>query len=175
MKQKVESTIHATKKVTLPVVLTNLAMTLPAHAEAGKLFDFDLTLPIMAAEFMALMFILDKTMFGPVGKQLDDRDELIKSQLAAVGGNTDEVDKLIAEKDKIIGDARAQVGKDVAALKAEMDAKIQAESDREKAEVDRQIVAAMQAIDAEKADSKVQVEKQGQAIADQIVAKVVEI
>ena len=50
------------------------------------------------------MFILDKTMFGPVGKALDDRDELIRSQLAAVGGNTEEVDKLIAEKDQIIGD-----------------------------------------------------------------------
>merc|ERR1712072_1225445 len=148
LKQKFESA-----KVVAPVVLTNLVMTMPAHAEAGKLFDFNLTLPIIAAEFLALMFILDKTMFGPVGKALDDRDELIRSQLSAVGGNTEEVDKLIAEKDQIIGDARATVGRDVAALKTEMDAKIAAEAERAKA----------------------QVETQGQAIADQIVAKVVEV
>merc|ERR1711943_128424 len=143
LKQKFESA-----KVVAPVVLT-----MPAHAEAGKLFDFNLTLPIIAAEFLALMFILDKTMFGPVGKALDDRDELIRSQLSAVGGNTEEVDKLIAEKDQIIGDARAAVGRDVAALKTEMDA--------------------MKTIDAERENSKAQVETQGQAIADQIVAKVV--
>ena len=138
LKQKFESA-----KVVAPVVLTNLVMTMPAHAEAGKLFDFNLTLPIIAAEFLTLMFILDKTMFGPVGKALDDRDELIRSQLAAVGGNTEEVDKLIAEKDQIIGDARAAVGRDVAALKTEMDAKIAAEAARAKADVDRQIADAM--------------------------------
>lgn len=170
LKHKIESL-----KIVAPVVLTNLAMTLPAHAEAGKLFDFNLTLPIIAAEFLTLMFVLDKTMFGPVGKALDDRDELIRSQLAAVGGNTEEVDKLIAEKDKIIGDARAQVGRDVAALKTEMDAKIAAEAARAKAEVDSQIAAAMKTIDAERQSAKAQVEKQGQAIADQIIAKVVEV
>ena len=148
---------------------------MPAHAEAGKLFDFNLTLPIIAAEFLALMFILDKTMFGPVGKALDDRDELIRSQLSAVGGNTEEVDKLIAEKDQIIGDARAAVGRDVAALKTEMDAKIAAEAERAKADVDRQIADAMKTIDAERENSKAQVETQRQAIADQIVAKVVEV
>ncbi|CAL6339917.1 unnamed protein product [Bathycoccus prasinos] len=169
-KQKFESA-----KVVAPVVLTNLVMTMPAHAEAGKLFDFNLTLPIIAAEFLTLMFILDKTMFGPVGKALDDRDELIRSQLAAVGGNTEEVDKLIAEKDQIIGDARAAVGRDVAALKTEMDAKIAAEAARAKADVDRQIADAMSTIDAERESSKAQVESQGQAIADQIVAKVVEV
>merc|ERR1712100_782786 len=169
LKQKFESA-----KVVAPVVLTNLVMTMPAHAEAGKLFDFNLTL-IIAAEFLALMFILDKTMFGPVGKALDDRDELIRSQLSAVGGNTEEVDKLIAEKDQIIGDARAAVGRDVAALKTEMDAKIAAEAERAKADVDRQIADAMKTIDAERENSKAQVETQGQAIADQIVAKVVEV
>ena len=34
-------------------------------------------------------------MFGPVGKALDDRDELIRSQLAAVGDNSAEVENLI--------------------------------------------------------------------------------
>ena len=59
------------------------------------MFDFDLTLPIIATEFLLLMTILDKTVFGPVGKALDDRDELIRSQLAAVGDNSSEVEGLI--------------------------------------------------------------------------------
>lgn len=38
-------------------------------------------------------------MFGPVGKALDDRDELIRAQLAAVGDNSAEVENLIVRRD----------------------------------------------------------------------------
>jgi hypothetical protein len=41
------------------------------------------------------MVILDKTIFGPVGKALDDRDALIRDQLAAVGDNSTAVADLI--------------------------------------------------------------------------------
>ena len=83
-----------TKPATLAVI-ANIVAASPAHAEAGKLFDFNLTLPLIATEFLILMTILDKTMFGPVGQALDDRDELIRSQLAAVGDNSAEVENLI--------------------------------------------------------------------------------
>jgi F-type H+-transporting ATPase subunit b len=63
--------------------------------EPGKIFDFNLTLPIIATEFLLLMVILDKTIFGPVGKALDDRDALIRDQLAAVGDNSTAVADLI--------------------------------------------------------------------------------
>ena len=85
----------AKTNVPAAVALVNAVAASPAHAEAGKLFDFDLTLPIIATEFLLLMTILDKTVFGPVGKALDDRDELIRSQLAAVGDNSSEVESLI--------------------------------------------------------------------------------
>ena len=86
-----------TKPATLAVI-ANIIAAAPAHAEAGKLFDFNLTLPLIATEFLILMTILDKTMFGPVGKALDDRDELIRSQLAAVGDNSAEVENLIVRE-----------------------------------------------------------------------------
>merc|ERR1719454_1598507 len=50
-------------------------------AEAGKIFDFNLTLPAMAAQILALMLFLDKTWFGPVGKVLDDRETAIRNNL----------------------------------------------------------------------------------------------
>ncbi len=56
-------------------------MALPAHAAAGKIFDFNLTLPIMAGQFLLLMVFLDKFWFGPVGKVLDERDGYIREQL----------------------------------------------------------------------------------------------
>ena len=76
--------------------MTNAIVALPSFAgEPGKIFDFNLTLPIIAAEFLLLMVILDKTVFGPVGKALDDRDNLIRDQLAAVGDNSSAVADLI--------------------------------------------------------------------------------
>ena len=71
-------------KAVKPAVLaavTNAVVALPSHAgEPGKIFDFNLTLPIIATEFLLLMVILDKTVFGPVGKALDDRDKLIRDR-----------------------------------------------------------------------------------------------
>ena len=76
--------------------VTNALVAMPSMAgEPGKIFDFNLTLPIIATEFLLLMVILDKTVFGPVGKAIDDRDELIRSQLASVGDNSTAVADLI--------------------------------------------------------------------------------
>ena len=76
--------------------MSNALIALPSFAgEPSKIFDFNLTLPIIASEFLLLMVILDKTVFGPVGKALDDRDALIRSQLEAVGDNSTEVANLI--------------------------------------------------------------------------------
>merc|ERR1712216_905719 len=148
------ATLGSSRKAELPkaakplfaAVLSNALTALPSLAgEPGKIFDFNLTLPIIAAEFLLLMVILDKTVFGPVGKALDDRDALIRSQLEAVGDNSTEVANLIAEKEAIISNARAEVSKEVASTKA-------------KADVDTQIAAALAKLDAAKAESASQVE-----------------
>jgi len=156
--------------------VANIMMAAPVLAkEPGKIFDFNLTLPIIGAEFLLLMVILDNTIFGPVGKALDDRDELIRSQLAAVGDNSSEVDNLISEKEAIISAARAEVAKEVATTKAKIDADIAAASDKAKAEVDAQIAKAIATLDSAKADSAKQVETQAAAIASEIVDKVVAV
>ena len=55
--------------------------------QAGKIFDFNLTLPLMAGQFLLLMVFLDKTWFGPVGKLLEDRDAELRSKLGAFRDN----------------------------------------------------------------------------------------
>jgi len=177
---------HATlgRKAELPkaakplfaAVLSNALTALPSLAgEPGKIFDFNLTLPIIAAEFLLLMVILDKTVFGPVGKALDDRDALIRSQLEAVGDNSTEVANLIAEKEAIISNARAEVSKEVASTKAKIDTDIAAAQAKAKADVDTQIAAALAKLDAAKAESASQVETKAKELSDQIIKKVVEV
>lgn len=71
-------------KPALLATVANVLATLPAHAEAGKIFDFNLTLPIMATQFLLLMVFLEKTWFTPVGRVLDERDKLLRDKLGSV-------------------------------------------------------------------------------------------
>jgi F-type H+-transporting ATPase subunit b len=101
--------LQALAKPALLTAAANIIMAMPASAEAGKIFDFNLTLPVMAGQFLALMFFLDKFWFGPVGKVLDERDELIRSRLAAVKGDTADLEKYTVEAEEILKAARAEV------------------------------------------------------------------
>lgn len=55
-----------------------------AAAEVGKLFDIDATLPIVMLQVLLLTFLLDKMLFGPVGRHLDARKALLDSKRADV-------------------------------------------------------------------------------------------
>ena len=66
----------------------NALLAAPAFAEPGKIFDFNLTLPLMAGQFLVLMVVLDKLVYSPVGKVLDDRDAQLRSKLEAVKDNS---------------------------------------------------------------------------------------
>ena len=68
--------------VAAAAAVANAVAASPAFAEAGKIFDFNLTLPLMAGQFLLLMVFLDKTWFGPVGKVLDERDKMLREQMA---------------------------------------------------------------------------------------------
>lgn len=131
-------------------VLSNAVLALGAHAEAGKIFDFNLTMPVMAGQFLLLMVFLEKTWFSPVGKLLDDRDSQLREKLAIVKDNSGELKKLQAEAEKIIGEARAAAQKQVAEAKAVVSADAAKELATAKAKVDAELARALAALEAEK-------------------------
>ena len=102
-------------------------MAAPAMAAEGKLFDFNLTLPFMAAEFLLLMVFLDKTWFTPVGELLDKRDAELRGMVGEVKDNSSQLAALQAEAEEILRAARAESQAQVKAVKDEcqkdMDAK----------------------------------------------------
>ena len=101
------------------IALTNALAVLPAHAEAGKIFDFNLTLPIMTAQFLLLMVFLEKTWFTPVGKALDDRDASLRAKLASVKDNSGELKALQEEAEKTLRDARQEAAALIKKVKSE--------------------------------------------------------
>lgn len=136
-------------KPTAVAVIANVIAAMPAAADAGKLFDFNLTLPIMASEFLLLMVFLEKFWFTPVGKVLDDRDAEIRNNLNAVKGNSGELTALTAEAESIIREAR----KEVTALIFSQKTAKQAELDKiyydAKDRVNKEVEGALAAVEKE--------------------------
>merc|ERR1739848_299078 len=109
------------------MMLANIVLTTPAYAEAGKIFDFNATLPAMAAQFLILMVFLDKTWFGPVGKVLDERDAKIRARLSSVKVGGDELETLREQAETLLKVARAETQAKISDAKEKAGAKAEAE------------------------------------------------
>jgi F-type H+-transporting ATPase subunit b len=131
-------------------VLSNAALALGAHADAGKIFDFNLTLPTMAIQFLLLMVFLEKTWFTPVGELLDKRDGELRSKLAVVKDNGGAVKDLGDEADKVLSAARKAAQEQVAAAKATVSEEAAKELAAAKAKVDAELAKALGSLEAEK-------------------------
>jgi F-type H+-transporting ATPase subunit b len=153
-------------------VLSNAIMAMGAHAEAGKIFDFNLTLPMMAGQFLLLMVFLDKTWFSPVGNLLDQRDKELREKLASVKGNTGEVSKLQEEAEKLISEARAAAQKKVAEAKSAVSAEAASELAAAKAKVDAELERALATLEAEKDAALKGLDAQVTKLSDDILSRV---
>lgn len=147
-------------KPAMSAVIANALLAMPAAAEAGKIFDFNATMPIMAGEFLLLMVFLEKTWFTPVGKALDERDNMIRSKLGSVKDNTGDVGKLVLEAESILKAARGEVStminSQLTAKQSELDkayyvakAKITAEVESAIAGLEKESGAMLQTLDAQ--------------------------
>lgn len=155
------------------VLAANVLMALPAHAEeAGKIFDFNLTLPIMVGEFLALMVFLDKTWFGPVGAMLDKRDGAIREKLTMFKDNTGAVAKLQEEAEQIIAEARAEAQKNVMAAKADAQGQAAKKLADMKEKVDKELATALRALESEKAAAMTNLDSQVDKLSVDILAQI---
>ena len=89
--------------------VVNVLAVLPAHADAGKIFDFNLTLPIMATQFLLLMVFLEKTWFTPVGKALEAEQVLREARQAAQAMIKDAKSKTPEEQGKKLAETKEVV------------------------------------------------------------------
>eukprot|EP01023_Acetabularia_acetabulum_P019743 TRINITY_DN200_c0_g1_i1.p1 TRINITY_DN200_c0_g1~~TRINITY_DN200_c0_g1_i1.p1 ORF type:complete len:225 (-),score=67.04 TRINITY_DN200_c0_g1_i1:753-1394(-) len=159
-------------KPAVVAAVTNVLLSMPAHAEAGKLFDFNLTLPVMAGQFILLMIWLDKFWFGPVGKVLDERDELIRSKLASVKDNSEGLRELQEEAEKVLKDARAEVQAKIADAKAKVQAEQAEKLAAAKDKVDKELEVALAQLDKERDLAMANLEQQVEKLSAQILKRV---
>ena len=63
-------------------------------ASEGGLFDFDATLPLMAAQVVLLTYILNALFFKPVGKVVEEREDYVLTSRTEAKKKLAEVEKL---------------------------------------------------------------------------------
>ncbi|KRX12137.1 ATP synthase subunit b', chloroplastic, partial [Trichinella nelsoni] len=102
------------------IAATSLAVAPPslaAEIEKAALFDFDLTLPIQAVQFLLLMVALDKLYYSPLGKFMDERDAAIREKLGSVKDTSAEVKQLEEQGVAIMRAARAEIAAALSKMK----------------------------------------------------------
>jgi F-type H+-transporting ATPase subunit b len=168
--QKVQ--LPAVVKPAIATVVANVIMAMPAAAEAGKLFDFNLTLPIMAGELLLLMVFLDKFWFGPVGKVLDARDSQLRSQLSTVKDGSSEINKLTQEAEELVKAARNEVSAMIVKQKGAKQSELDAIYADAKAKVTRETDAAIAAMEKESEGLLSSLDAQAEKISTEVLRRV---
>merc|ERR1719217_455230 len=159
-------------KIFYPPLIANLLLASPSSAEAGKIFDFNATLPIMAAQFLLLMVFLDKTWFGPVGKVLDERDAKIRARLSSVKVGGDELEALQKEAETLLKDARAETQAKISDAKEKAGAKAEAELAAEKSKLDAELARAVKDLETERVAAQKDIDQQVAELSKYIIKRV---
>jgi len=168
--QKVQ--LPAVVKPAIATVVANVIMAMPAAAEAGKLFDFNLTLPIMAGEILLLMVFLDKAWFGPVGRVLDERDSTLRSQLSTVKDGSSELTALTKEAEELLKAARSEVTALINKQKSAKQSELDAQFAEAKAKVTRETDAAIAAMEKESESLLQSLDAQAEKISTEVLRRV---
>mmetsp|Transcript_3214 Transcript_3214/g.11217 ORF Transcript_3214/g.11217 Transcript_3214/m.11217 type:complete len:213 (+) Transcript_3214:67-705(+) len=170
----VEFVERAVQAASVPATafMANAMLVAPAAAkEAGKIFDFDLTLPLIAGQFLLLMIALDKLVYGPVGDVLDSRDSDLKEKLASVKDNSGELDAMMEEAGTVVSAARSEVADMVATAKKSATADAMAKYEDAKSKMDSELARAMDTLASTRAAAVADLEKEADALSDVIAKK----
>jgi F-type H+-transporting ATPase subunit b len=156
----------------------NALMVLPALAEEvekepkGKIFDFNLTLPIIAVQFLLLMVALDNIWFKPVGKVMDARDENIRKKLLGVRDNSGEIKKMQEEAEAILRAARIETTDSLSKTKKETAAMLDEKLQESRSRIEKELVLSLANLEEQKEDTLRSLDKQVQTLSEEILSKV---
>ena len=140
-------------------------------ASEGGLFDFDATLPLMAAQGVLLTYILNALFFKPVGRVVEEREDYVNTSRAEAKKKIAEVELLETELKNQLKDARLAAQKVIFEAEEDSDklykealalANSEANSSREKARLE---------IDSQRDDALNQLKSEADNLGNLIVEK----
>ncbi|XP_074285657.1 ATP synthase subunit b', chloroplastic [Silene latifolia] len=174
-KKNIITTLTTTLPISLTTILLNPNSALAAEIEKASLFDFNLTLPIIMAEFLVLMFALDKIYYTPLGDFMDSRDAEIKGKLADVKDTSSEVKQLEEQANAVMRAARAEISAALNKMKKETQLEVEAKLTEGRKKVEAELQEALSNLEKQKEDTIVALDSQIAALSDDIVKKVLPV
>lgn len=129
-------------------------------AKEGGLFDLDATLPLMAIQFLVLALILNATLYKPLGKAIDGRNEYVRNNQLDAQERLSKAEKLAEQYEQELAGARRQAQTIIAEAQAEAQklaaqkiaaAQKEAQAQKEKAagEIEQQKQQALASLEAQ--------------------------
>jgi len=154
------------------MIHSTILLAAEAAAEGkGGLFDIDATLPIMAIQFLVLVAVLNALFYKPIGKAIDDRESMIRSNQADAKERLAKAEAMAKQYEQELADTRRQAQKVIADAQAEaqQSAAQQLAAVQQEAQVQREQV--QQQLDQQKQSAMQSLEQQVDALSRQILEK----
>ena len=142
--------LASSPKVWQTAAAAQLLLAYSAHADAGKLFDFDLTLPLMVGQFLILMKFLDSKVFTPVGNTMDERAKGVKIIRAALSEKQESRNATASENREILSQGRAAADMYIKSVK-----KAKMEEVEELVQIEKKAIEAEVAVASSKVKDKI--------------------
>lgn len=142
-----------------------------AAEEAGGLFDFDATLPLMAVQFLVLVVLLNVLFYKPIGKAIDDRAEYIRQTQQAAKERLEKTNALAKQYEQELIGVRRETQAVVSAAQAEAQKIVTSQIQEAQQQVQREREAAAQDIEAQKAQAFQSLEGEVDSLTRQILEK----
>ncbi|KAK6162070.1 hypothetical protein DH2020_001911 [Rehmannia glutinosa] len=155
--------------------LVHAPPSLAVEIEKAALFDFNLTLPIIALEFLFLMFALDKVYYTPLGKFMDERDAAIREKLNSVKDTSAEVKELEDQAAAVMRAARAEISAALNKMKKETQIEVEEKIAEGRKKVEAELQEALAILEKQKEDTVKALDSQIATLSEEIVKKVLPV
>jgi F-type H+-transporting ATPase subunit b len=135
------------------------------------MFDFDATLPLMAAQFLLLMVVLNAILFKPLTKVIEDRSTLISNSQIGAKEGLEQVNAITQQYEKALIDSRRQYQSIIAKAQAEAQKTASEQISAAQAEAVAARETATRELAAQKVSAMAELEKQVDSLSQEIVNK----
>lgn len=96
--------------------MTDTSIFFLATEKPGGLFDLDGTLPLVAIQFLALMFLLNLILYTPLLNVINDRNQYISKNLANASSILSQSNQLIKQYENELAKARKEAQLEISTL-----------------------------------------------------------
>ncbi|NET34534.1 MAG: F0F1 ATP synthase subunit B' [Cyanothece sp. SIO1E1] len=135
------------------------------------MFDFDATLPLMAAQFLLLMVILNAIFYKPLTRAIDERSDYIRQTQIDAEERLAKSKRLAQQYEQELAETRKQAQSVIAAAQAEAQAVVSQQVAQAQAQAQAQREQSQQELDRQKVEALQSLESQVDDLSRQILAK----